>query len=187
MCNVFVNLLRCIHHFKSDLINNMGHVRILGTEPGITFAWIIHLRPEVEIRSGVGPVLSVVSRDCIRNRSGVGRRERGLVSRKDGCRSGRAGFERGCIRDTARIQRGFIGDRYALQSERVIFYPIIPDQAIKIGREWAGVGRASGVNVALQACGWNDVYFWGFLIFSLVSFLISRHITASPPQILQTC
>ena len=36
--NVIVNLLRCIHHFKSDLINNMGHVRILGTEPGITFA-----------------------------------------------------------------------------------------------------------------------------------------------------
>ena len=49
-------------------------------------------------------------------------------------RSGRAGFERGCIRDTARIQRALIGDRYALQSERVIFYPIIPDQAIKIGR-----------------------------------------------------
>ena len=57
-----------------------------------------------------------------------------MVSRKDGCRSGRAGFERGCIRDTAQIQ-GFIGDRYALQSERVIFYPIIPNQAIKIGRE----------------------------------------------------
>ena len=73
-----------------------------------------------------------------------------LVSRKDGCRLGRAGFERGCIRDTARIQRGFIGDRYALQSERVIFYPIIPDQAIRIGREWAGIGRASGVNVSLS-------------------------------------
>ena len=26
-------LLRCIHHFKSDLINNMGHMRISGTEP----------------------------------------------------------------------------------------------------------------------------------------------------------
>ena len=88
-------------------------------------------------------------RSCIRNRSGVGRAERGLVSRKDGGRSGRAGFERGCIRDTARTQRVLIGDRYALQSERVIFYPIIPDQAIKISREWAGVGRASGVNVAL--------------------------------------
>ena len=47
---IIVNLPRCIHHF--NLINNMGHVRILGTEPGITFAWIIHLRP-VEIRSGV--------------------------------------------------------------------------------------------------------------------------------------
>ena len=70
-------------------------------------------------------------RSCIRNRSRVGRADRGLVSRKDGGRSGRAEFERRCIRDTARIQRVLIGDRYALQSERVIFYPIIPDQGIK--------------------------------------------------------
>ena len=87
-------------------------------------------------------------RSFIRNRSGVGRAERGLFSRKNGDRSGRTGFERGCIRDTARMQRALIGDRYALQSERVIFYPIIPDQAIKIGRHWSGVGRLSGVNVA---------------------------------------
>ena len=26
-------LPRCIHHFKSDLINNMDHMRIWGTEP----------------------------------------------------------------------------------------------------------------------------------------------------------
>ena len=26
-------LLRCIHHLKSDLINNMDHMRISGTEP----------------------------------------------------------------------------------------------------------------------------------------------------------
>ena len=26
-------LIRCIHHFKSDLINNMDHMRISGTEP----------------------------------------------------------------------------------------------------------------------------------------------------------
>ena len=26
-------LLRCIHHFKSDLINNMDQMRISGTEP----------------------------------------------------------------------------------------------------------------------------------------------------------
>ena len=26
-------LLRCIHHFKADLINNMDHMRISGTEP----------------------------------------------------------------------------------------------------------------------------------------------------------
>ena len=45
----------------------------------------------------------------------------------DGDRSGRAGFERGCIRDTARIQRVLIGDWYALQSKRVFFfYPFIP-------------------------------------------------------------
>ena len=76
-------------------------------------------------------------RSCIRIRSGVGRAERGLVIRKDGGRSGRTGFKRGCIRNIARIQRVLIGDRYALQPERVIFYPIIPDQAIKIGRHWS--------------------------------------------------
>ena len=81
--------------------------------------------------------------------SWVGRAERGLVSRTDGDKSGRAGFERGCIRDTAWIQRELIGDRNALQSERVIFYPIKPNQAIKIGRYWSYVGRLSGVNVAL--------------------------------------
>ena len=26
-------LLRCTHHFKSDLINNIDHMRISGTEP----------------------------------------------------------------------------------------------------------------------------------------------------------
>ena len=26
-------LFRCIHHFKSDLINNMDHMRISSTEP----------------------------------------------------------------------------------------------------------------------------------------------------------
>ena len=26
-------LLRCIHHFTADLINNMDHMRISGTEP----------------------------------------------------------------------------------------------------------------------------------------------------------
>ena len=26
-------MLRCIHHFESDLINNMDHMRISGTEP----------------------------------------------------------------------------------------------------------------------------------------------------------
>ena len=26
-------LLRCIHHFKPDIVNNMDHMRISGTEP----------------------------------------------------------------------------------------------------------------------------------------------------------
>ena len=101
----------------------------------------------MEIRSRVGPILSVVSVAV----SGIGRGwscRAGIGQLEGRGRSGRAGFERGCIRDTARIQRVLIGDRYALQSEGVIFYPIIPDQAIKIGRHWSGVGRLSGVNVA---------------------------------------
>ena len=65
-------------------------------------------------------------------RTGVGREERDLCVGASG------------------IQRVLIGDRYALQSDRVIFYPIIPDQAIKICRHWSGVGRLSGVNVALM-------------------------------------
>ena len=60
----------------------------------------------MEIRSGVGPTLSVVSVVASGIGRGVGRAERGLVSQKDGGRSGRAGFERGHIRDTARIQGG---------------------------------------------------------------------------------
>ena len=114
-------LLRCIHHFKS-VINNMGHVCLLALHLLELFIW------GHEWKSDRGwSYIERSERSCIRNRSGVGRTERGLVSRKDGGRSGRAVFERGCIRDTARIQRGLIGDRYALQSERVIFYPIIPD------------------------------------------------------------
>ena len=87
----------------------------------------------MKIRSGVGPIFSVVSVAV----SGIGRGwsyRAGIGQPEERGRSGRAGIERGCIRDTARIQRVLIGDRYALQSERVIFYPIIPDQAIKCGR-----------------------------------------------------
>ena len=80
------------------------------------------------IRSAVGPLLSVVSVVA----SGIGRGwscRAGIGQPEGRGRSGRAGFKRGCIRDTARIQRGLIGDRYALQSERVIFsrsYPTKP-------------------------------------------------------------
>ena len=52
-----------------------------------------------------------------------------------------------------RIQRLLIGQKYTLQLERVLFYPTITDQAIKIGRHWSGVGRLSrsGVNVAVNS------------------------------------
>ena len=109
-------------------------MRILGTEPGITFARIIHLRPGVGIRSGVDPILSVVSTVA----SGIGR---GLVVQSWDWSAGRTDVGReerdlsvgalGYSANTAGVYR----DRYALQSEWVIFYPIIPDQAIKIGRE----------------------------------------------------
>ena len=105
MRNVIVNLLRCIHHFESDLINNMGHVHILGTEPGITFAWISHLRPGVEIRSGVGPILSVVSLVA----SGIGR---GLVVQIGDWSAGRTGVgrdERDLSVGASGIQRGYSG------------------------------------------------------------------------------
>ena len=83
----------------------MGHVRILGTEPGITFAWIIHLRPGVEIRSGVGPVLSVVSVVA----SGTGR---GLVVQSGDWSAGRTGVgreERDLSVGASGIQRGYSG------------------------------------------------------------------------------
>ena len=36
-------LLRCIHHFKADLINNMDHMRISGTEPSsVILSILVH-------------------------------------------------------------------------------------------------------------------------------------------------
>ena len=86
---------------------------------------------------GVGPYIERSERSSIRNWSGVSRVERGLVSKKNGGRSGRAGFERGCIWDTARIQRGLIGDKYVLQSERIIFNRSYPTNQLKL----IGIGR----------------------------------------------
>ena len=97
------HLLRCIHHFQSDLINNTGHVCSLGTEPGITFAWIIHLRSGVQIISGVGPILSVVSVVA----SGIGR---GLVVQSGDWSAGRTGVgreERALSVGASGIQRGY--------------------------------------------------------------------------------
>ena len=71
-------------------------------------------------RSGVGTILSVVS-------VVVSRIVRGLVVQSGDWSAGRTGIGR---EDSARIQRVLIRDRYALQSERVVFYPITPDQAI---------------------------------------------------------
>ena len=36
-------LLRCIHHFKSDIINNMDHMRISGTEPSSVSEFASHM------------------------------------------------------------------------------------------------------------------------------------------------
>ena len=131
----------------------MGYVRILGTDitlsVDITFAWIIHLRPGVEIRSEVGPILSVVSVVA----SGIGR---GLVVKSGDWSAGRTGVGRGerdLSVDASGIQRGYSGGWSGIDTlfnqSGLFLYPIIPDQAIKIGRHWAGVGRLSGVNVAL--------------------------------------
>ena len=111
----------------------MGHMRISSTEPSLDCLFALHLfKAGVEMKhtDRGWSYIERSERSCIRNRSGVGRAERGLVSRK---------YRGRCIRDTARIQRVLIGDRYALQSERVIFYPTIPNQAIKIGRGRSGV------------------------------------------------
>ena len=85
----------------------------------------------MEIRSRVDPILRVVSVVA----SGIGR---GLVVQSGDWSAGRTGEgreERDLSVSSTGIQRVLIGDRNALQSERVIFYSIIPDQAIKIGRE----------------------------------------------------
>ena len=52
---------------------------------------------------------SYIERRFIRDMSGFGRAERGLVNRKNGDRLGKAGFEHVCMGDTARIQRGYSG------------------------------------------------------------------------------
>ena len=142
MRNVIVSLLRCIHHFKSNLINNMGHVRILGTEPGITFAWISYLRPGVEIRLGVGPILSVVSVVA----SGIGR---GLVVQSGDRSAGRTGVGReeriwawvyqGYSADTAGIYRGYI--RSSIRAGN-----FLPDHTRPSHKNWSGMsGGWSGV------------------------------------------
>ena len=67
----------------------------------------------MEIRSGFGPIFGVVSVVA----SGIGRGwscRAGIGQPEGRGMSGRAEFERMCIRDTARIQWGLIGDRYAL-------------------------------------------------------------------------
>ena len=111
-------LLRCMHSFKADLINNIGPYRHFGywtlirLSVGITFAWIIYLRPGVEIKhtwSGVGPILSVVSVvvsgigrgwSC---RAGIGQPEgRGLVGESGIWAWVRHGYSA----DTAGIYRG---------------------------------------------------------------------------------
>ena len=108
------------------------------------------MRPGVEIRSGVGPILSVVSVVV----SGIGR---GLVVQNGYWSAGRTGVgreEQDLSVGASGIQRGYSGlwsGIDTLFNRSGNFYPIIPDQAIKIGRHWSGVGRLSGVNVALES------------------------------------
>ena len=116
---------------------------------GRKFAWIIWDRErKSSIRNGSWSYIERSERWCIRDRSGFCRAERGLVNRKDGGRSGKAGSERGWIRNIAWIKRELIGDGYDLHCERVIFLPIISDQSIKSDWYWSEVGRLSGGKVA---------------------------------------
>ena len=52
---------------------------------------------------------------------------------------------------SARMQWELIGHEHVLHSVQVDFLPIIVDQNIKSDRHWLGVGRLSGVKVALKA------------------------------------
>ena len=67
-------------------------------------------------------------------RTGVGREERDLSAGASGIQRGYSGVYWGLIRSS--IRAGNV-------------YPIIPEQDIKIGRHWSGVGQLSGVNEAL--------------------------------------
>ena len=96
-------------------------------------------------RSGVGPILSVVSVVV----SGIGRGwscRAGIGQPKGGGRSGRAGFERGCIRDTARIQRLLIGD------------PGYIHFSIRAGNFLPDHTRPSHKNCSAYVGGWSVVW-----------------------------
>ena len=86
----------------------------------------------MEIKSGVGPILSVVSVVA----SGIGR---GLVVKSGDWSAGMTGVgreERDLSVGASGIQRGLIGDRYALQSERVIF---LPDHTRPRHKNWSAL------------------------------------------------
>ena len=74
-----------------------------------------------------------------------------MVSRTDGGRSGRAGFERVCIRDTARIQVVLIGDKIHSLVRAGNF---LSDHTRPSHKNWSVVGRLSGVNEALLKTDW---------------------------------
>ena len=117
------------------------HIRL---SVDITFAWVIHLRLGVEIRSGVGPILSLVSVVA----SGIGS---GLVMQSGDRSAGRTGVgreERDMSVGASGIQHwysgGLIDNRYALQSERVIF---LPDHTRPSHKNWSAL-----------AIGWSAVW-----------------------------
>ena len=48
----FLLLLSCIHHFKSDIINNMDHMRISGNEPSLVILCQIKWRTDSRHSNG---------------------------------------------------------------------------------------------------------------------------------------
>ena len=109
------------------------------------FALIIHLRPvpsgNQAYSSGVGLILSVVSVVV----SGIGRGwscRAGIGQPKEWIRSRRARFERGCIRDTVRLQQLLIGDiRSSIRAGN-----FLPDHTRPSHKNWSAfVGGWSAV------------------------------------------
>ena len=60
-------LLRCTHHLKSDLINNMDYMRILGTEPSSVILSLTKYFQKLKIDAPKVPKQAEAKRDGIIN------------------------------------------------------------------------------------------------------------------------